>query len=351
MRRTQTIFWAFALILFVLPGLRAEEGGLLRLQYAGVIVGIKLDAGASVLLLERGDSGNLLHSDPALWAQTPPEPTPEAPFQAFNGHITWIGPQSMFWARQNLMPERRKSGADWPPDPYVLYGRFSVLERSEQRVLLEGPQSPISGVQLRKELRILEDGGVIVRTEARNIRKQPVALNLWSNTRVDGCWLCLVPVPDRFLRFDGRTWNPYTMRSLSWDIDSGWFHFNALRVEDLTADVQERAGKAFLNAERGVIVAFGPKMVFLKRFATVKSGELAPGQAPVEIYQSVSRDPARNISELEFYNAFRTLQPNETTVIEERWDILPAPSETSTGGRLRWLAQTMTSLAEYPAHP
>lgn len=354
MRGVRPVAWWMAILVCLASCLAvtaADGNGLLVLEHAGVTVGIKLDAGASVLLLQRGDSGNMLRSDPALWSKVPPEPAMDLPYEAYNGHITWIGPQTMFWARQQLHPGRTVADPTWPPDPFILYGRFTVLERSPQHVLLQGPQSPVSGVQLRKEFRILDDGGVLARVEATNIRNEPVQFNLWSNTRVDGSWLCLTPAQNRMLRIENKIWEPYTVRGLAWELDETCFHFNVMPASDLTGQVTERSAKAFITPSRGLIAAFGPKAVLVKRFAAVAMKQLAAGQAPVEVYQCVSRDPARHISELEFYSPYLTYQPGQTAVIEERWDVLPAPAATDAAGRARWLLDTAAGLAVYPPKP
>ena len=74
----------------------------------------------------------------------------------------------------------------WPPDPYLIYGDFKIKEQTDSYIKMVGPESPISGVQLVKEVTVLDDGRVSFKVTAKNIRDKDVSWDLWSNTRVNG---------------------------------------------------------------------------------------------------------------------------------------------------------------------
>lgn len=329
---------------------RAQEdtAGLTVLAHAGTTLGVKLDAGGRVMLLRRGDSGNVLYSEPALWAVEPPQPQPSSEWRAFNGHMTWIAPQQQFWARQDLLPDRRDGAADWPPDPYIIFGRFRVLEMEAGRLLIEGQDSPVSGVRLRKEFLITADGGVIHRVWARNIAGREITLNLWSNTRVRGDWLGLarVEAKDMFM-VQHRNWEPLEKRMLNWDVIDGWFHFVPVPFVEFPAGVVSINAKVMLNPREGIIVAVGPTAALVKRFALPGADNLYPGQGQVEIFQEVSTDSGKNVTELEFYGRYLTLAPEEETMIEERWDVLARPVDGGRAEAVRWLQEVLPSLAPY----
>lgn len=329
-----------------------DTSGLTVLEYAGTTLGVKLDAGGRAMLLRRGDSGNMLYSEPALWAVEPPQPRPSSEWRAFNGHMTWIAPQQQFWARQDLLPDRRDGAADWPPDPYIIFGRFRVLEKAVDHLLIEGQDSPVSGVRLRKEFVITADGGVIHRVWARNISGREITLNLWSNTRVRGDWLGLARVTaEDMLTVQHRNWEPLEKRMLNWDVIDGWFHFVPVPFADFPAGVVSINAKVMLNPSQGLIVAVGAAAALVKRFALPGADNLYPGQGQVEIFQEVSTNPDRNVTELEFYGRYLTLAPEGETMIEERWDVLARPAGGGREEVVRWLQEALPELAPYAPTP
>lgn len=330
-----------------------EIPGLAVLEHGGVILGVKLDAGGRAVYLglspREGQAPgalppNALYSPAESWTVAPPAADAKTAsdwttWKPFQGHITWIGPQKDFWTRQDLVPEKRARADDWPPDPYVVYGRFRVEEKSDARLVVAGPPSPVSGVKLSKEYRIGDDGRLTVRTVATNVLDRPNRLNLWSNTRVPSHRFSFVKIPNQKIDFAFGTWEPYSERMASWDVRDGWFFFVPGRPEALPAGVKEISGKMTLHPPQGLIIVGGDGMVFVKRFATVR--DLAPGQGAVEVYHCVSRDPTRGMAELEFYNAYRALAPGESMEIVETWELRPYSGPDTQEGYLQWARENV----------
>ena len=354
---------AAALFCLLLPATlgAVEIPGLAVLEHGGVILGVKLDAGGRAVYLglsrpggaadaAKGEGGalppNALYGPAQLWTVAPPAADAKTAnswttWKPFQGHITWIGPQKDFWARQDLVPEKRDAHDEWPPDPYVVYGRCEIVEKSDAHLVVQGPASPVSGVRLRKEYRIGDDGRLTVRVAATNVLDRPNALNLWSNTRVPSHRFCLVKIPNQRLEFSYGTWEPYNERPLPWAVHDGWFHFVPGRPETLPAGIKEMSGKVAVNPPQGLIVVGGDGMVFVKRFATVAGRDLAPGQGAVEVYHCVSKDPTRGMAELEFYNAYRTLAPGEGMEIVETWELRPYSGPDTLEGYLQWARENV----------
>src|ERR1035437_7625364 len=117
--------------------------------------------GATIVSLEKGGSGNLFKSDSTLWDDKDiPALSAYSDFKAYNGHTIWVGPQSEWWTKQNINTDRRDSAAPWPPDPYMAYGEYTTLRSDKNCISLESPESPISGINVTKEIAINDDESV-----------------------------------------------------------------------------------------------------------------------------------------------------------------------------------------------
>jgi len=302
----------------------AAEKCLLILENDRIRVGILPHVGGRIVLLRRPDGENVLHSDPTLWT-TPeseaPEPTVDAPFAAYNGHITWVGPQSGWWTQQNLDAVRRERAPGWPPDPWIVLGRFEVEEKTEDRVKMVGPASPVTGLRMMREIELRDDGTVFVRVTAENTRREPVSWDLWSNTRMAGRNRCYVPCTKSRVRVEFKTGNMAADRPMPVDGDDGFFTFDPpRRFED---GVMSYVSKAFIAPKIGLIAGFTSEDVLLKRAELPGPKDVHPEQSPVEIYQALSADGKRDLLELEMHGPFRTLAPGESMTFEETWQVLP----------------------------
>ncbi|NJM17096.1 MAG: DUF4380 domain-containing protein [Bacteroidales bacterium] len=71
-------------------------------------------------------------------------------FKAYNGHIVWLGPQSAWWTAQYIHIDKRINADVWPPDPYLIYGNYSVVEQTKNSVVTLGPKSKILGPSIKK---------------------------------------------------------------------------------------------------------------------------------------------------------------------------------------------------------
>lgn len=309
-----------------------NEDALLILRNDHVVVGLLTDVGGRVVLLRRPDGDNVLKSDPALWCEPDSQrarPAADAGWKEYNGHITWLGPQSGFWTDQNIAPNRRKAG--WPPDPWLIYGSYETVDLSADAVTLASPDSPVSGVRMTKTVRIEPDGTVHVSATIENVRDRAVSWDVWSNTRMEGASRCYVPLgPEGALRLEFATRSPVRHRMTPHEVVDGWFTFDSgYRMPDGATGA---TAKAFMYPAQGLIAGFAPRDVFLKRFQPPPADAVHPEQAAVEIYQALSREPGRGLLELEAHGPFVTLQPGETTSFAETWRVLPwvgggAPAE------------------------
>jgi hypothetical protein len=120
----------------------------------------------------------------------------------YGGNKTWPAPQG--W-----------DGPDqWagPPDPVLDSGRFQVLAAEPDRVVVQSPPDPRTGLQITRELK-LESGTAraTMRRTMRNISQRRVRWSLWDVTQMecgtgrgtvrDGCWMTVPINPNS--RFPG----------------------------------------------------------------------------------------------------------------------------------------------------
>ena len=181
---------------------------MLYIENGGTRLGILPDVGGRVVMLSRNGAPNIFKSDYRLWEEGErlQPAADQLEFRAYNGQEVWVGPQCEWWKHQDLNEEQKHSTLFWPPDPYISYGSFTVVRHISCEVTMVGPESPISGVRLKKHIMITADGVVHYDVEATNIRKEPVSWDLWLIARTNGNNPTFVPVSSPFdVRVTGAT--------------------------------------------------------------------------------------------------------------------------------------------------
>lgn len=277
------------------------------------------EVGGRLVFLGRPGGENLLKSDSSQWREASEErmsASVEAEWKAYEGHIIWIGPQSEWWTRQDLNPKRRDSKAIWPPDPYLIYGNFNVLEQTASSLVLEGPASPISGVQLTKRYS-LSESGLEIEVTISNSSEVPVSWDIWSNARFGEATLFFVPECENgLLRLEtnegGKTSGP------KGEIVKSAFTFV------YQSSKSGKAGgnaKAFLHPEKGRIVAVEKGFMLVMAFDYVEQDQIHPEQGFIEIYKLLTPGGTEGLVELEHHSAYVTLKPGESHVLNESWVI------------------------------
>ena len=347
----------FLLIAVMLPTVAAgatQEGNApLLLKTSEIEVGVLPQVGGRIVQLRKPGRPNVLLSDPALWAE-PEEaiPTPETLnqeryfFKAYNGHILWVGPQSEWYNQQTFYP--RKKGDIWPPDPFLIWGRYTVLEKTERRLVLQSPESPVSGVVFTKTIDIAPTGEVRLKNTARNIRQAPVSWDLWSNTRVSPFASVYVPLRGR-IRIETETGKDFERQPLQYELVDGFFII-ANRRRPLAMPFTSTGGKAFLDVRAGFIAAFENGMCLIKRFPVVEDARLSKGQSNVEVYYNLDTGKANsNEIELENHGPFQTLPPGGTMEMNESLTVAEYTGEPTPAAHIAFL--NALGLGSEPAAP
>jgi len=322
-------------------GAPQETNAMLMLNTPEVEVGVLPHVGGRIVLLRKPGGANVLLSDPALWnepdsAIPTPEKVRQSPFffKAYRGHILWVGPQSEWYNHQAFYPQ--KKGNPWPPDPFLTWGRYTVVEKSERRLVLQSPESPVSGVIFTKAIEIASNGEVRIKNTARNIRSEPVSWDLWSNTRVSPFARVYVPLRGS-MRIETGTGANFEKQPFQYDIVDGFLVIDNRR-HPLVAPCTSAGGKAFLDARAGFIAAFENGMCLIKRFPVVADAQACKGQANIEVYYNIDvRKPDASEMELENHGPFQTLPPGGILEMDESLTVVDYTGESTAAAQIAFL--------------
>ena len=317
---------------------------LLMLRRGDIELGILAEVGGRVVLLRRPGGENLLKSNPNLWNEAPekrPSPSGNPGWKGYDGHIVWLGPQSGWWNQQDRFPKMK--GKDWPPDPYLIYGDFEVVEKTNHYARLVGPESAVSGIRLTKEYWLEEDGKVRLGVTATNIRDEPVSWGIWTNTRFPGktpSYMPLDPSQQPEYAIKGK-WE-IRKNPMPYQVVDGFFTF----MPEAPSPPGEKSlrNKVFATPLDGLLAAFTKDQLFVKKADTRFASKVHPNQGFAEIYHVVSA-PSRkgeNVMELEFHGPYRMLAPGESMSFEETWELWPYSGSKAVQEQVDFLQEIMS---------
>lgn len=290
----------------------------IRLQTPEAVLEVTPALGGRVLHFSAPGLPNLLKVGTEVDTQPFPEVSAHANDIAHFGHDVWLGPQSGWWTDQSVNIARRDARAPWPPDPFLSFAVTRVVEREPDRLALEGIDSPVTGVRLRKTFGFEpEDPATLVlHVVARNIRDRPVERDLWFNTRSSTAMRVYVPVADED---DVRLESHEGLAPPAWRIERGLL---SLLSPPLPEGMDTRRGKLFMQPSAGWLAGFADGQAFIIRFQHHPVDRIHPEQGQVELYVEHGADPATGLLELEVHAPFHTLAPGETMAASERWSVL-----------------------------
>lgn len=306
----------------IAPAAPATDHGVRRLVLDNGSVRLEAtDAfGGRVLAWHLVGEPNVLKVGEAVYTQPAPRADAEAGDIPYFGHDVWVGPQSEWWLHQEVNPARRQAAANWPPDPFLSLARTRVAARNEQRIVLEGVDSPVTGVRLRKSFALsnTQPQTVELTAEARNIRATPIAWDLWFNTRVAASTRVFVPVAAQ-QDFDLQTTPAEGIQPPQHRWTGGLFELTGQWAD---ADSVQR-GKYRLQPSAGWLAGFAGRQVLLIRFEHQPRERIHREQGQVELYlEAPSRAPGDGLLELEVHGPYRQLAPRARMQLREQWTLL-----------------------------
>ncbi|MDO8344809.1 MAG: DUF4380 domain-containing protein [Cellvibrio sp.] len=327
-------------MLFSPPLLAEAEVTRIPLNNGTVTIEITPDIGGRVLSASLVDKPNFLHIGAAVESDPNPSVTPESNNIAYFGHETWVGPQSQWWVHQLLNPQRAAAKAVWPPDPFLILAKNTVQGKNAQQIILQSPNSPVSGVVMQKTFSLVEDKPNQIRLDvtAQNIRDSKIAWDIWFNTRVPHTTNVYVPVASmsdvRVEHFTDATYGP-----LEHNFSDGLF-----ALENFSPSThQGRKGKVFIQPAQGWMAAFRDQQLLIIQFALQPKSAIHPEQGQIELYQEfLAASPEEGLLELEVHAPYRSLKPRETMLATEIWTILPYNNVQTPAAQRAFLRELVT---------
>lgn len=312
----------------------AAEVERIQLRSHEAVLEVTPALGGRVLAFGLAGHPNLIKVGDPVVSRPAPDVSATADDIGYLGHDVWLGPQSGWWSDQDANPARRAARAVWPPDPYLAFAQTRVVAQSPERLVLEGIDSPVTGVRLLKSFAFdpADPSTLEVSAFARNIRDRPVSRDLWFNTRTSAATRVYVPVADAA---DVRVEAAEAMAP-AWRIDGGVFSF----LPPSTASTLRR-GKVLLQPSAGWMAGFAHGQAFVIRFEHQPRSAIHPQQGQVELYLDHGEDIAAGLLEMEVHAPYRTLAPGEAMQARERWTVLRYDGADTPRAHLAFLCRRM----------
>ncbi|MDF3013356.1 MAG: hypothetical protein K0Q78_1560 [Cellvibrio sp.] len=285
-----------------------------------VAIEITPDIGGRILSVGLVGQPNFLKVGAAVIDEPDPVVTPAANNIGYLGHETWVGPQSQWWVHQLVNDARRAAQSVWPPDPFLILAKNIVQEKNAQQVVLQSPNSPVSGVAMQKTFALVDGKPNQIRLDvsAQNIRDTKIAWDIWFNSRVPHTTNVYVPVANmndvRVEHFTDATYGP-----LEHNFSDGIF---ALENHP-SGTHQGRKGKVFIQPAQGWMAAFRDQQLLIIQFILQPKSAIHPEQGQIELYQEfLSAHQDDGLLELEVHAPYKTLKPRESMSATETWTLI-----------------------------
>jgi len=312
------------ILISLLLGCSTEKklsGPLITLTNGTIEIGLIPAVGGVLVRASLAGKTNILNSDSTLWNESPdkrPSLDPKAPFKTYNGHITWLSPQSEWWIRQDSFPDLKESRSLWPPDPILTLAPYRIIQQTATEITMESPESPFSKVQFTK-IYSLDRNTVTLTTVAKNISEDTISWGLWHNTRMNGWDAVFVQADSAALRKTDH-YNRDGIQKPQLQFRDGFYSYESVQPEKGS---QVYKSKSFLNVKTPLIAGYHKNQWLIIRSEAIEPQLIHPNEARVEIYIENSANPANDLQELELQFAYEKIAPGATIQAIETWEIWP----------------------------
>jgi hypothetical protein len=306
----------------------AEPFPMLQLHNSTLQLNLTPSLGGRVIGFNLRDKSNFLKIGDAFNQAIQAHVSANAESIDYFGHIVWLGPQSQWWQKQRLNQTRFTAGAQWPPDPYVIFADNKLLTHSATEISLQGKASPISGMQLNKRfyLHAEIDNLVSQAINAINISKSEQAWDIWFNTRVSADTHIVVPVADfsdvRISSFEDQDNGPVSV-----NLESQLLNID---ITTFSRDKTKHKGKIFIQPSQGWLAGYKQGQLFIIQFPLLAANLIHPEQGQVEVYvahQQAAED--KGLIEMELHTAFQHLAPGQSMRGQSNWFMFDYPQDAS----------------------
>lgn len=294
---------------------------IVKLEAAGVEALINLNVGGRLVFFGREGGGNLIKSDKYLLEQTVEKeiiPNAFTEFAQFYGQEVWIGPQTQWWKHQTINMERRNSPINWPPDPYVSFGKYNIVEKSVSSLVIESGISEVSKLSMRKRFSFNENGVLECFVEATYHGDGETTIDLWNIVRVAG--ENEIHIYGKLKEIDGPT-HPFEKKAMGKYVGEYYtFCPDDMAKDDVAPEIgwgddgQVHSGKFHMDMQFGLIESenknTGDKLVFRFPITGAQNEKLVPTEyhSVGEVYCYHTLDKATAMYELECHDGAATLK-------------------------------------------
>ncbi|MFO7868263.1 MAG: DUF4380 domain-containing protein [Bacteroidales bacterium] len=312
----------------------SEQINIEYIENNGIRIGIAPEIGGTIVSLHMNDSKNILCANEELVHSTfRPEISPEADFYPYNGHTIWLGPQSAWWTQQSENTERKNEAAPWPPDPYIVYGPYDIIQKQKHTITVRSNISPVWGVQVEKSIAINTDGSVFLSAIVQSVAEHPIAWDIWFNTRMHGFDKVYVPVENH----DFKVEHVYNEQSTEMPYEYAKQHFFTYTPQAPPEHKNERGSKAYIYPATPDIYAFSQNHLLHISFEKYAKDVIHPEQGHVEIFNRTAHNPAEGLLELEYHAPYTKLMPGESMQSWEVWNIASYNGEHNKDKHIQFL--------------
>ncbi len=309
------------------------------LKHNDVKIGIIPHVGGRIVSLTKDESYNILSSDSSLWNHEFGKDLEEYTsyeIMQFRGLSTWVGPQSEWWLHQTLNPHKKKIKDTWPPDPFLDYGNFVITRNTNSSIELVGPDSRITGVRINKFYSITDNGNVVIRAIATNIREENIAWDLWLNTRLPGGCKSYVQVESKY---DYRIETSPENEQLESNIVDGFFTFDE---QTPSKNFSQVSAKAFISPKTPYIFSFNEGYLFVLHIELFDVKEVHAEHGMVEIYNAISHNTKDSLLELEYHSPYKTIKPQESIEVEQMWELIEYKGNNTRDEHIAFIKKWMS---------
>lgn len=297
------------------------------------------EAGGRVLFLALHNHPNFLKTGTAITQRPLAVIDENTPFIPYFGHEVWFGPQNEWWTHQSLLPKRKQQQSIWPPDPFTSFSANHLVTKTSKKILLKSSASPVNGLQVEKNFALVADNDsqVDLVVDARNTRDQPVAWDVWFNTRTFATTQIYAPVSENVnvRRLDWEASVPYDTRD----------GLLSLGLKPTDTPKKPIKGKIFFQPSEGWFAAFNQRQLLIVQFPLQPVEKIHPEQGQLEFYLEYdSADKNGGMLEMEVHSAYQKLAPGESIKATERWTLIEYSGDDSFEMQREFLLKNVKGL-------
>ncbi|MBI4978759.1 MAG: DUF4380 domain-containing protein [Spirochaetes bacterium] len=323
----------------------SAEKSLYLLSNNDIVIGMLPEVGGRIAVFRPANGGNMIKADTDRFAEkdserlVPPKGALKKEYREYFGNIVITGPQSRWWQEQTVFPDKKKNKGKWPwpPDPFLMFGAYKLETNTAAMVRFTGPQSPVSGVTLTREITLSGKKARVI-TTARNMRRENITRDLWSMTALEANTHVYIPVRGnadvRFIRRGQST-------NISWEIAGS--HFTC-HVRQFLTNAFIESDKVFITASSGYVAVFKGNAMLLITFPVEDASAVSPEHGSIELAVTVKATPAESFLTLSHHSALATLQSGAEMTLDETWYLFPYTGNSTLVDETAFLKKTVSDL-------